>query len=143
MNNCFTQCGLYCGACSSKLLHDKAMGDNELKDFQVEYQDSPCAGCASGVNPDCEFVICNQTHGTQCCAFCAEFPCPMIIKFSQDEWAHHIDVIDNLKRIKEIGIDAWLAEQKQQWSCPQCGSRTHWYQSKCCHCGATWACRYK
>ncbi len=143
MRKNLSQCGLYCGACSSMLLHDKSMGDVDLTDFEVEYEESPCAGCASGANSTCEFIICNQEHGTECCAFCNEFPCEMIVKFSADEWAHHVDVLDNLKRIKEIGIDAWLGEQKKQWSCATCGSRTHWYQSKCRHCGSTWQCRYQ
>lgn len=143
MRKNFTYCGLYCGACSSMLLYDKSLGDKELQDFEVDYEDSPCAGCASGVNPTCEFVLCNQEHNSECCAFCKEFPCEMILKFSQDEWAHHIDVIDNLTRIKEIGIDAWLSEQEKQWSCPTCGGRTHWYQIKCQHCGATWKGRYQ
>lgn len=143
MRKYLTKCGLYCGACSSMLLHDKALGDESLAMLELEYQDEPCAGCASGVNPDCEFIHCNREHGSECCAFCAEFPCAMITKFAHDEWAHHIDVIDNLHRIKEIGMDAWLEEQKQQWSCPQCGTRTHWYQKVCHQCGATWKCRYE
>lgn len=142
MKRYFTYCGLYCGACSSMLLYDKAMGNIELKDFEVDYEETPCAGCMSGVNSDCEFVICNQQHGTESCAFCPEFPCEMIVKFSKDEWPHHIDVIDNLKRIKEIGIEAWLNEQQGEWSCPDCGKRTHWYQDKCLHCGANWVAKY-
>ena len=143
MRKNLTKCGLYCGACSSMLLYDKSMGDKDLVDYELDYEDSPCAGCASGANPNCEFILCNLAHGTECCAFCEEFPCDMISKFSRDEWAHHIDVLDNLKRIREIGTDAWLREQEKQWSCPSCGSRTHWYQSKCTHCGTTWSCRYR
>ena len=66
----------------------------------------------------------------------------MIKNFSVDEWAHHIDVIENLDRIKEVGVDTWLEEQKLQWSCSKCGARTHWYQKKCEICGHEWQAKY-
>ncbi len=143
MNKYFTKCGLYCGACSSLMMHEKAEGDPDLTNFTVQYEDSPCPGCATGGGfPDCEFILCNKEHNTECCAFCQEFPCEMIVKFSGDEWAHHRDVIENLKSIRDSGKEEWLKDQKKLWSCSNCGSRTHWYQTECRNCGSKWECRY-
>ena len=44
----------------------------------------------------------------------------MLIKFKDDEWEHHQQELENLYHIKEIGLDGWLAEQKEYWKCPAC-----------------------
>ncbi|MHA1582105.1 MAG: hypothetical protein ACTSYM_06405 [Candidatus Baldrarchaeia archaeon] len=35
-------------------------------------------------------------------------------EFSSDGMSHHKRTIENLKRMKEIGIEAWIAEQKRK-----------------------------
>jgi hypothetical protein len=35
-------------------------------------------------------------------------------RFSSDGASHHERTVENLKRMKEIGIDAWIAEQKRK-----------------------------
>lgn len=142
MHRYLTCCGLFCGACSSMLLHEKNEGDAGLADFNCEYEEEPCAGCASGCNQDCEYILCCKAHEADTCAFCSEFPCKLIQNFSKDEWPHHIEVLDNLSRMKDIGVEAWIEEQKQRWSCPNCGARTHWYQSTCRNCKTSWKPRY-
>lgn len=128
-------CGLYCGACSSMLLHEKESGLSHAAHYIHEYNEGPCPGCVNGAQ-ECEFIRCAREKGVSGCAACPDFPCVMILKFSKDEWPHHIEVIDNLKRIREIGEEAWLSEQAERWSCPDCGGRTHWYQKACTICGA-------
>ena len=41
----------------------------------------------------------------------------------------------NLKRIKKIGIQKWLLEQKTRWKCPKCGGTINFYHYKCSDCG--------
>jgi hypothetical protein len=130
-----TYCGLYCGACIGRILSEQKEGDSTSLHLKNEDNDTPCSGCGSSELSDCEFVQCNKNHGTECCAFCPEFPCSLLIKFL-DEWEHHKDVIDNLRRIKEIGMENWLKEQKEIWKCRSCGSRTKWYQKRCSVCNS-------
>lgn len=129
-------CGLYCGACCSRIVSEKEQGEASALPLHTEPGELPCAGCDADYMDDCEFVICNKRHGTQSCAFCEEFPCAMITKFKDDECEHHEVVLDNLNRIREIGFEGWLGEQKEYWKCPGCGARTQWYQRKCELCGA-------
>lgn len=129
-------CGLYCGACCSMITHEKQRGDNSALQCVTDDKELPCEGCRAQYQQNCEFVRCNKAHGTESCAFCPEFPCEMLVKFQNDEWEHHQKVLDNLRRIREIGVEAWLAEQKEYWKCPACGFRTQWYQKKCTNCGA-------
>jgi hypothetical protein len=53
---------------------------------------------------------------------------------SEEEWPHHADVLKNLNRMREIGVSAWLMEQKDLWKCPNCQDRTFWYQERCTKC---------
>jgi len=92
---------------------------------------------------ECEFIVCAKAHETDCCAFCAEFPCQLIIDFNNSEAPHHHDVLENLRRARAIGKAAWLLEQQAFWRCPSCGGRIHWYQGKCGICGAEWEPVYK
>jgi hypothetical protein len=46
-------------------------------------------------------------------------------------------VLANIRRQREIGIDAWIAEQEQRWHCPHCGCPTDWYAGQCSDCGTT------
>lgn len=130
-------CGLYCGACCSMITHEKSQGDASAMAMETDPKELPCTGCDATYQQNCEFIVCNKAHGTESCAFCPEFPCAMIVKFKDDEWEHHQVVLDNLNRIKEIGIEGWLKEQQEYWQCPKCGKRTQWYQKQCNHCGET------
>jgi hypothetical protein len=137
-----TFCGLYCGACTSQIAFEAMAVNPEAKPISDDPADAPCPGCGSPEMLNCEFAVCCQTHQVTSCAFCPDFPCAMLQKFQTDEWPHHIDVIENLNRIREVGMDTWLKEQKQAWSCPQCGANIHWYQAVCTECGESWLPRY-
>jgi hypothetical protein len=129
-------CGLYCGACCSMIAHEKQQGDPSAREVITDENEQPCTGCDAENQQNCEFVVCNKTHGTDSCAFCPDFPCTLITRFSHEEWEHHQVVLDNLNRIKETGTAQWLKEMQERFQCPACHSRTIWYQKKCTNCGA-------
>lgn len=135
MSKYMAYCGLYCGACWSMICHDKQEGVESAVELHTDADEQPCGGCRDIGQSQCEFVVCNKNHGTQCCAFCPEFPCQRIKEFSQEEWEHHQVVLANLQRIRETGVENWLQEQAEYWSCPACGCRTKWYQESCSRCG--------
>jgi hypothetical protein len=128
-------CGLYCGACCSMIVHEKEQGIASALEVTTEADEQPCQGCNADYKSNCEFVLCNREHGVTNCAFCNEYPCDMITRFSVEEWEHHRVVLTNLDRIKAIGSEAWLQEQNDKWKCPQCSARTIWYQKQCTRCG--------
>jgi len=136
MHKYAASCGLFCGACSSMILFEKAQGVDSAVSVQMDIEESPCGGCRAPEQQNCEFIQCAKAHGVESCAFCEAFPCEQITRFSQEEWEHHQVVLDNLYRIKEIGIDAWVEEQQQHWQCSACGTRAIWYQRQCSKCGA-------
>ena len=86
---------------------------------------------------NCGFRECTQERGLTNCSQCPDMPCQWIIDFNNDGMPHHGEVLTNLERQKEIGIDAWLAVQEKRWRCVQCKSPLAWYDAKCPDCHVT------
>ena len=130
-------CGLYCGACAIKngqirdtatLLQDmlntyqysewvpmvadfipaeKGWGEFESVMGWLMSQDCPaCLG--GGGNPDCAIRTCAKEKGLAGCWGCDEDPCEKLGMIDEGYAA----AVENRRRIREIGLDAWLAEQK-------------------------------
>jgi hypothetical protein len=130
-----TYCGLYCGACAikngqirdtAKTLRDMlgAYGYPEwapmVADFVPATKHYPefdgvlewlttqdCEGClAGGGNPQCAIRICAREKGFNGCWECSEATCEKLQEIDQGSGAS-----ESRQRIREIGLEAWLAEQ--------------------------------
>jgi rubrerythrin len=133
-------CGLYCGACPVLVANQRGTVDELAEKLETDPAELVCAGCKSGTRvdsrADCKFVLCALEKGVEFCGDCDEYPCKRLTDFRDDEWAHHSVVTKNLDRLKEVGPEAWLAEQDKRWTCPACGARFAWYDEECPDCGA-------
>jgi hypothetical protein len=142
-------CGLYCGACVIRSAVKK--NDPQFIEFiadglarylghPVGVEEVDCDGCLSAVRAapcrECEIRDCAAAKGIVWCSQCPDFPCQVITDFNNDEFDHHSEVLDNIRRQQEVGIDGWIGEQEQRWRCPQCGQPTDWYTAQCASCGA-------
>ena len=142
-------CGLYCGACTvyrarrdenpkrlEKILHERS------RRWKLNADDIDCDGCLAGgrLMPHCERCRMRQCAearlGVSRCADCPEYPCKLISAFADDGMRHHGEVLTNLRRIKEIGAEQWIAEQQERWRCPECSTRLDWYARTCYSCGS-------
>nr|MDO8079527.1 DUF3795 domain-containing protein [Candidatus Freyarchaeota archaeon] len=88
-------CGLYCGLCSK---------------YQSKAP-SRCVGCKLGEQHSwCSiWNCCVKKHGFETCTECGEvFRCEIFLRRKVAEW---IPAADNLRRIKEVGLEKWLEEQ--------------------------------
>jgi len=126
-------CGLYCGACGLRGLKEPAEKMKQILDaynyadiakFVPGMEDYPafekilteftkqfCPACRQGGgNPNCVIRICAKERGFDTCADCNEMPCEKA-KFITEGYP---DVIRNLERIKQIGSDRWLKEQREK-----------------------------
>ena len=135
-------CGLFCGACSFKLAFDendrahvRAMPARYEKAKEDELEACPgCRGEAPACDADpCKIRACARTRGLTHCGLCAEFPCSILSAFANDGVPHHSETLGNLKRLREVGEEAWLAEQRTRWIC-SCGARLSWYLRDCPSC---------
>jgi hypothetical protein len=143
-------CGLYCGACAIY----RAWNDGNQERLQDLYNrmsarrdmvwdDLQCNGCLSNGKllpfcRDCNIRLCAlEKPGVTRCSDCDDFPCTLITEFNNDGMRHHSEVLDNLRRLSDMGINTWLEEEEKRWRCPQCRAPVEWYAQTCLQCGSS------
>ena len=137
-------CGIYCGACSV-LVHGKTGRGDAFIEFckGIPRQALKCEGCRSSVvYPGCRVCgirTCAVGKGVEHCTDCSEFPCTQYSNWKKGArlLPHVHEAASSLEQIGEQGVQAWLAGQKQRWSCPGCGAPFSWYAASCGECGAS------
>ncbi len=123
-------CGVFCGACPS-------------------FNRGTCLGCAS---ENCEQKrtskwgcrirkCCYEEKRLDFCGYCAQFPCDQLKKKlinphpGETKFNYRHEVPENMTKLKELGVEDYLAYQEQRWSCPSCGGRVLFYEYACGECG--------
>ncbi|MEA3408622.1 MAG: DUF3795 domain-containing protein [Chloroflexota bacterium] len=95
-------CGLNCARC-------KLLASDE------------CEGCRGSLDqhwsPDCEFLPCVRDKGHTYCFECSDFPCDKLEAFASDGYEHHRLTVENMKRMQEVGLAQWIAEQEKPTFC--------------------------
>ncbi len=98
-------CGLYCGLCPK---------------FQSQAP-SRCQGCHPGAQHDyCStYRCCVKKHGHYTCAECADYPCERLLRLlgveqALDSFISHKPALANLERLRQVGLDSYLAEQRER-----------------------------
>ena len=130
--NLAAPCGMYCGACRHYLAREKGL----LEEWGLK---SGCEGCRIR-NKNCVWVrkgcVLLRKNQIAFCYECGDFPCAKLEKldesYSRD---YNISFIDNLLRIKEVGAEQWLDEQKHRWRCSECGGEVCIHDRECYDCG--------
>ena len=125
-------CGLNCAKCD---IYEASHGNEKLLGEMIEWfrkernetvtQDQiRCDGCRGPLDvhwsPDCKMMLCAKKRGLQHCFQCENFPCTIVNRFSSDGISHHKRTIKNSEKMKEIGIGAWIKEQKRKGQCTFC-----------------------
>ena len=81
----------------------------------------------------CKIRACAVSKDIPHCGECDKFPCDLLIEFNNDGMPHHSDVINNLRKLRKLGEEAWLSYQAKRWEC-ECGAKLSWYLKKCTKC---------
>jgi len=123
-------CGLNCSLCKEAL---KA--------------ENPCQGCNgdSSVKPEycslrCKIIICSMRESLagEFCDKCPSYPCEHILEREHRYAAAYAMVespIQNLKRIREEGMEQFLSSEREAWSCTACGGIICVHTGVCSQCG--------
>jgi hypothetical protein len=134
-------CGLYCGACGIYRMYKdqdvERLEQAAREVFHCQPEEIRCEGCRGPLDrhwsPECQFLACTRERGVTFCYECASFPCEALSAFN----AEHRDIpIASLRRLTEVGLQAWLAEQDARWRCPTCSQPVDIYTETCRACGS-------
>ena len=107
-----------------------------------------CLGCRSENKSQkriskwsCELrKCCHEKMALNYCIQCKEYPCKNLVKLrnshlDDERFEYRHKIFYNLVDIKKIGIDNWLEEQREIWTCSECGGTVAFYENKCHICG--------
>lgn len=126
-DNLIAPCGMNCSLCVSYIF-----GRNDLnkKGFHKKY----CPGCIPR-GKNCTFALSKKCDlirdgKIRFCYECNSFPCDGLRRLDKRyKTKYNMSMIDNLKFIKEKGMDKFLGKETQKWTCEECN------ELKCCHNG--------
>lgn len=133
-------CGLYCGVCGVYVASSR--GDERLKEkmgkaYGVKVDQVECGGCMSdnlfGYCQACGIRSCAAEKGYEGCNQCDDFPCGLIEDFPVPEGKAVIML--EVPRWREMGTEAWVADQEQSHKCSSCGEIHIRGARRCRSCG--------
>ncbi|UCE96922.1 MAG: DUF3795 domain-containing protein [Candidatus Bathyarchaeota archaeon] len=125
-------CGLNCAKCD---IYEAGHGNERVRDQILAWfekdrnqilkpEDVRCDGCRGSLekhwSSDCMIMLCAKNKAVEYCFECTDFPCTLLKEFGSDGISHHARTVKNLKRMKAIGIDAWIEEQRSNGKCVFC-----------------------
>lgn len=121
-----TYCGLYCGLCdwhtrlpqrAAALKESLAVAEcrppKAVEQFLQSLASHPANDkhCRSGrCGARCAIKKCAIGKGVTVCAECGEYPCKRIMTLARSEST----LVHDGQRLRQIGLDAWIAEQEQR-----------------------------
>jgi hypothetical protein len=125
-------CGINCGVCKAYLAYSRGV---PKKKGQVSH----CTGCqvrdkqCAFIKKDCEKLRKKQIRF---CYQCTDMPCDHLAKLDKHYMARYgLSMVENLKILKEKGVEAFLKGQAEKYRCPSCGDVVSVHDGKCYKCG--------
>ncbi len=122
-------CGLDCSICSKALV-----------------KDDPCPGCngPDTNKPDfctnkCGIILCEKRKENQYrfCDECSDFPCADVMEKEMrytSKYPLQESPLTNLRIIREQGMENFLKQEREIWTCVECGSPICVHTGLCSGC---------
>lgn len=122
-------CGLDCSICSQALI-----------------EKNPCPGC-NGPNENkpefcakhCGIILCRKRkeNGYKYCDECPDYPCGDVMEKETrytSQYPLRESPLENLRMIREMGMEAFLKQERRQWICKKCGGAVSVHTGICSGC---------
>ena len=119
-------CGMNCGICVA-YLREK----NKCPSCRVEYDKEPVtrARCRIKKCPNLKELESNL------CFECSLFPCAHLKHLDlRYRTKYNMSQIENLDQIKSQGMEAFLKNEKEKWTCKKCGGPVCVHKGFCLNC---------
>lgn len=120
----FAPCGMNCKVCYKHCYHSK-----------------PCAGCLNRDNgkPEhcrkCKIKNCIKEKALSYCFDCFEYPCKLIKNLEKSyNKRYQASLIKNGCFVREHGLDCFMEQQKEKYTCPKCGGIISIHDRECSEC---------
>jgi len=124
-------CGMNCNVCAAYLA---VTHDVKSKGIRMMY----CIGCRPRNKP-CAFLkkTCDllRKNEVKYCYECPTFPCERLSAIDKRyRTQFRMSEIENLHRIRDEGIKAFLRAERAKWKCPKCGGVISCHNGLCFEC---------
>lgn len=122
-------CGLDCSICS-----------------MAQRETDPCPGCngPDENKPDfcanrCGIILCRKRkdNGYTYCDECPDYHCEDVMEKENrytSQYPLRESPLENLRMIRELGMEAFLEHQRKEWTCENCGSPINVHTGICSGC---------
>lgn len=123
-------CGMDCGLCRGHLREkDRCPGCNGEDAAKPRY----CLTCKIKT---CERIA---SGAISFCFECAGFPCARLRQLDRRYRTRYgMSMLENLERIRDAGVEEFVAAERKKWTCPDCGNLLCVHQPACASCGRVW-----
>jgi hypothetical protein len=123
-------CGMNCRLCQAYERDKKACpgcrGNNSFKS-------KSCVACRI---KNCEKIVEGRI---EYCFSCDGFPCARLKHLDKRyRTKYGMSMIDNLEAIRRFGIRHFVRNEKERWTCPECGELLSVHKAQCLSCGHKW-----
>ena len=124
-------CGMNCNVCAAYLA---VTHDVKSKGLRMMY----CIGCRPRNKP-CAFLKkrCDRLRNgnVNYCYECPTFPCDGLSAIDKRyRTQFRMSEIENLRLIRDEGIEAFLKAEERKWKCPKCGGVMSCHNGLCFSC---------
>ncbi len=123
-------CGMNCRLCMAYVRDKKACpgcrGDDSLKSkYCVTCKIKTCEQIAEGKS--------------KYCFSCNNYPCARLKQLDKRyRTKYGMSMVDNLQIIKEFGVRHFIRNEKEKWTCPNCGEIICVHKPICLSCEHKW-----
>jgi hypothetical protein len=107
----------------------------------------PCPGCRGDnskktkTRVQCGIKNCENLKDGEIdyCFSCRDFPCKSLLHLgSRYKAKYGMSMIENLTSICKFGIQDFVKNENERWTCRQCGEMVCVHKTECCSCGHAW-----
>ncbi|MFV0516506.1 MAG: DUF3795 domain-containing protein [Aminipila sp.] len=120
----FAPCGVNCKVC-----------------YKHCYTKKPCEGCLKSDEgkPEhcrkCKIKACVKQKGFTYCYECDEYPCKLIKNLEKSyNTRYGVSLVENGRFVKANGLAVFMEQQKEKYTCPNCGGIISIHDSECSEC---------
>jgi hypothetical protein len=120
-------CGMDCGLCARHLREKDGCGGCRVDGIiKPRY----CVVCRIR---DCEEIEASESGF---CFECAKFPCTRLQQLDKRyRTTYRMSMVENLERVRELGLEGFVASEKERWRCSACGGVVCVHKETCIYCG--------